>query len=57
MWKEARAALAKLAPGQGPKNSTTGNSPAPKAKQVEISAEQVELGVGLSQNQASLKLL
>jgi hypothetical protein len=42
-WKEARAALAKRAPGQGPKSITSGKSPAPKAKQVELSEEQMEV--------------
>jgi hypothetical protein len=47
-WKEARAALAKRTPGQGPKNISTDKSPAPKAKQAEPSEEQMVLGEGWS---------
>jgi hypothetical protein len=47
-WKEARAALAKRAPVQGPKSSTAGNSPAKKATQFKPSEEQMQLGEGWS---------
>jgi hypothetical protein len=47
-WKEARAALAKRAPGQGPKTITTGKSQAKKATQVEPSEQQMQLGEGWS---------
>jgi hypothetical protein len=47
-WKEAKAALAKRAPGQGPKgkNFATGKFQAPKAKQAEPSEGQMKLGEG-----------
>jgi hypothetical protein len=47
-WKEARAALAKRAPGQGPKTIIMGKSPAKKATQFEPSQEQMQLGEGWS---------
>jgi hypothetical protein len=47
-WKETRAALAKRAPERGPKSTTMGKSPAPKARRAEPSEEQMELDEGLS---------
>jgi len=47
-WKEARAALAKQAPQQAPKNAATGHPTAPKAQQAGPSPEQLALREGWS---------
>jgi hypothetical protein len=47
-WKEARAALAKRAPEQGPKSTSTGHPVASKAQRARPSAEQMDLGEGWS---------
>jgi hypothetical protein len=47
-WKEARAVLARRAPGQCQKTGATGKSAAPKAWRTEPSAEQRDLGDGWS---------
>ena len=47
-WKEAKAALAKRAPEQGPKSIITGHPVASKAQRARPSAEQTDLGEGWS---------
>jgi hypothetical protein len=48
-WKEAKAALAKLAPERPRKSAATGQHAAPKAQRVWPSAEQMDLGEGWNQ--------